>query len=314
MTNLEKANIQASTLENEVNQALNKFSAEKNQLKSEVIQTNKDLKSRTKEQMKDYVESGECKKRIDAYIQVNGEKINVSKLEMDDINGLIKMKYKITIDGTEKEITTYMKIMGENNNTYMQFQKKTPEDKEVNSAEMYTKNNNKIFAPEDGYKEGKLYDINVVKSANKSIDIRIVENMRKTQEKIEQSIKNFELTPEFKDTDFEDASLENTRITAFKDTKLGKEITKEDNGYSRAIFIKEGEKYREVAKVYFTKTGAFDKERTASTQEIKILNTPITIAINKENTSFAIKNIDALKTQIKTQRQILSTYIENSEF
>ena len=314
MTNLEKANIQESTLENEVNQALSKFSAEKNQLKSSVIENNKDLRSRTKEEMKDYVESGECKKRIEEYIKINGEKINVSKLEMDNANGLIKMEYKITIDGTEKEITTYMKIMGEANNTYIQFQKNPTLQKDITSAEIYTKNNNKIFAPEDGYKEGKMYDINIVKSASKWIDIRIVENLRKTQEKIEQSIKNFELTPEFKDTDFDDASLENTEITAFKDTKLGKEITKEDTGYSRAIFIKEGEKYREVAKVYFTKTGAFDKERTANTQEIKILNIPLTIEINKEKTSFAIKNIDALKEQIKTQRQILSSYIENSEF
>ncbi|MEI7919875.1 MAG: hypothetical protein WCH65_07055 [bacterium] len=44
------------------------------------------------------------------------------------------------------------------------------------------------------------------------------------------------------------------------------------------------------------------------------MNIPLTIEINKEKTSFAIKNIDALKEQIKTQRQILSSYIENSEF
>ncbi|MEI7919876.1 MAG: hypothetical protein WCH65_07060 [bacterium] len=164
---MEKANIQESTLENEVNQALSKFSAEKNQLKSSVIENNKDLRSRTKEEMKDYVESGECKKRIEEYIKINGEKINVSKLEMDNANGLIKMEYKITIDGTEKEITTYMKIMGEANNTYIQFQKNPTLQKDITSAEIYTKNNNKIFAPEDGYKEGKMYDINIVKSASK---------------------------------------------------------------------------------------------------------------------------------------------------
>ena len=77
MTNLEKTNIQESTLESEVNQALNKFSAEKNQLKSSVIENNKDLRSRTKEEMKDYVESGEAKKRIEEYIKINGEKINL---------------------------------------------------------------------------------------------------------------------------------------------------------------------------------------------------------------------------------------------
>ena len=96
-----------------------------------------------------------------------------------------------------------------------------------------------------------MYDINIVKNPSKGIDIRIVENERKTKEKILERVKAFELAPEFKDTDFEDATLENTKITALKDTKLGKEVIPEEEGYSRAIFMKEGEKYREIGKIYF---------------------------------------------------------------
>lgn len=96
-----------------------------------------------------------------------------------------------------------------------------------------------------------MYDINIVKLPSKGIDIRIAANERRTEEKRIETVKNYELAPEFKDADFDDASLENTKITALKDTKLGKEVTKEESGYSRAVFMKEGEKYREIGKVYF---------------------------------------------------------------
>ena len=38
------------------------------------------------------------------------------------------------------------------------------------------------------------------------------------------------------------------------------------------------------------------------------------IAVNTGNKSFNLENVDKLKEQIKKQRAILSTYIENSEF
>lgn len=38
------------------------------------------------------------------------------------------------------------------------------------------------------------------------------------------------------------------------------------------------------------------------------------IAVNTDKNTFNIENIDGLKTQIKTQREILSRYIENSNF
>ena len=72
-----------------------------------------------------------------------------------------------------------------------------------------------------------MYDVNIVKLSSKGIDIRIVENDKKTEEKKLEKVKAFELTMENKDAEFDDATLENTKITALKDTKLGKEVTTE---------------------------------------------------------------------------------------
>ena len=74
---------------------------------------------------------------------------------------------------------------------------------------------------------------------SKGIDIRILANETKTQEKIREKIKGFELNNTNEAKEFEDTELENTKITALKDTLLGKEITKEELGNLYHSLIKE---------------------------------------------------------------------------
>lgn len=124
-----------------------------------------------------------------------------------------------------------------------------------------------------------------------------------------EKVKAFEMALSNKDAEFDDATLESTKITAFKDTKLGKEVTKKDAGYSRAIFMKEGEKYKEIGKVYFNEKGEVDTTKTLKSQAFKVLGVEMKIAVDTDKKSFTIENIDTLKTQIKAQRDILKTYI-----
>ncbi|MEI7564047.1 MAG: hypothetical protein WCJ39_10940 [bacterium] len=72
-----------------------------------------------------------------------------------------------------------------------------------------------------------MYDINIVKTASKGIDIRILENEKKTKEKVIENIKKYELTGDFKPEDFVDATLENTKIETLQYTQLGKEVIAE---------------------------------------------------------------------------------------
>ena len=120
MTNLENLTTQESTLENEINDTLKDFSAEEMKLKKN-IETSKDINSRTVEEMEAYLNSGELKKRLDAYIQVNGTKVDISSVELDKTNKTLKMKYKVMMDGTSKDITSYFQIVGETNNSYLKF-------------------------------------------------------------------------------------------------------------------------------------------------------------------------------------------------
>ncbi len=96
-----------------------------------------------------------------------------------------------------------------------------------------------------------MFDVNIVKTPSKQIDIRIVENAMKTKEKLMEKIKKYELAPEFTVENFRDETLENTKIETLQYTQLGKEVIAEENTYYRAIFMREGEKYREIGKVYF---------------------------------------------------------------
>ena len=299
-------------LQKEVNQALSKFSAEEKNLESEVL-ANKDLKAWSKEEMKDSLDSGELKKRMDEYIQLNGEKIQISNIEMD--KDLLKMKYKVKLGGEERDLTAYIQIMWETNNSYFQFMNNPKTNTENNTMEFFVdKDNTKKFLPEGWYRGGKMFDINIIKLPSKRIDIRIVENERKTKEKVLERIKIFELAPEFTEETFADESLENTRIETLKYTQLGKEITPEGNGYSRAIFMREGEKYKEIGKVYFNEKGELDTKQTKASQEFKLLGVTMKIAVNTTANTFNLENVDKLKEQIKKHREILSTYIENSEF
>ncbi len=298
MENLETITSKESSLTNELNEALQEFSASENTLKNEIITSNKDLKPRTKEEMTEYITSWECKQRIEKYIQVNGLPIIISQIAIDEASSLIQIQYTVTLGDNTQKITSYMQIMGEKNNTYIQFKKNPTTENDASSIEIW----------------GSLYDIQISKSPSKGIDIRIVENPKKTQEKILETIKKFELTPTFTDNDFEDATLENTKITALKYTQLGKEVTKEGDLYFRTIFLKEKWKYLEMGKVYFDAKWNFDAKKTTTKQEIKIVWVSVGIEIDSDKNTFTITNVDNLKEKIKKHRDILSTYIENSEF
>lgn len=316
MVNVEKLTSRESLLENEINEALSGFSAEEMKLKKN-IETSKDINSRTVEEMEAYLNSGELKKRLDAYIQVNGTKVDISSVELDKTNKTLKMKYKVMMDGTSKDITSYFQIVGETNNSYLKFTANPDKKTDITSVELY--NNGQTLLPENGYNGGKMFDISIIKTPAKGIDIRIVENERKTKEKILKRVKDFDLAAKFLKPDgtvedFKDTTLENTKIETLKDTKLGKEAIAEGNGFSRAIFMKEGEKYREIGKVYFNEKGEFDANKTENTQKFNLLGITMNVSIDETNNTFNIENVDALKEQIKKHREILSKYIENSEF
>ena len=121
MANLETLNTQESLLEKEINDAMKEFSAEEMTLKSSINSKNKDIQPRTKEEMKEELDSWELRKRLDTYIQINGQKIAISNLEMDDNKGLLKMKYKVMFDNVENKISSYFKIVGEKNSSYLKF-------------------------------------------------------------------------------------------------------------------------------------------------------------------------------------------------
>lgn len=312
-TNLEILKSKDLALENEVNQALKDFSAEAMQLQNEIIK-NKDLKVWTKEEMEAYLTSWELLKRIEWYIQINGDKISISKLEMDATSGLLKMKYKVKFWAVEKELISYFQVVGETNNSYLQFKTNPVTNVDFSSLEVYEKDGTTIVAPEDGYRNGKMYDINIVKTASKGIDIRILENEKKTKEKVIENIKKYELTGDFKPEDFVDITLENTKIETLQYTQLGKEVIAEWTGYYRAIFMREGEKYREIGKVYFDEKGKIDIIKTQKSQEFKLLNIAMKITVDTDKNTFKIENIDLLKKQIIAQREVLKTYISNSEF
>ena len=131
MTTAEQMSSSESAMENEINTALDQFSQAEKKLKNEVLKDNKDLKAWTKAEMQAYLDSGELKKRIDGYIQVNGTAINVDKIAMDDASGLLTVKYKIDLNGEQKAVTSFFQIMGETNNTYLQFKNNPKTNTEV---------------------------------------------------------------------------------------------------------------------------------------------------------------------------------------
>lgn len=305
MVNVEKLTSRESLLENEINEALSGFSAEEMALKNSVNGKN-DLKQQTKEKMEEELKSWEIKKRVEGYIQMNGEKIAITDIKivepMDAKSGknllLFEMEYTVMLDGKTVNGRTYFKIMEGTNNSYFQFVKDPAKEKETSSLEIHE----------------KIYDVNVVKTPSRGIDIRIIENERKTKEKIMEKIKNYELKWDFTAKTFEDEKLENTDIETLQYTQLGNEIiTEEDGTYHRAIFIREGEKYREIGKIYFNEKGEVDTKKTLVSQDFKLLWITMNIGVNTTNNTFKLNNIDALKTKIEKHRKELKTYISNTE-
>ncbi len=306
MATLEKISSQESALENEINKTLSGFSAETKELKSKV------LKPLSNAEMQKEIDSGELKKRIDAYITINQKPIEGITLEMDNANSMVEMTYVFSFEGVEKKLLGYFKIMGEEeNNNYIQFQKPPKAKSEINNIEVYDTNKLNI---EEWYKGWEIYDVNIVKIPSKGIDIRIVRNEMKEKEKAKEKIRKYELKGDFTAETFKDAELENTNIETLQYTKFGKEVVEEGDGYYRAIFMKEGEKYKEIGKVYFNKQGEVDTKNTKESQDFTLLGVPMKVAVDTDKNTFTLENIDDLKKKIKDHREVLKTYIWNAVF
>lgn len=313
MANLEKLNTQEFLLEDEINAALKSFSIETMALKKSITK-NKETKERTKEEMKDYLDSGELRKRMDVYIKINGKKIDISDLEMDDASGMLKIKYNVLFGTTQKEISSYFKIVGETNNNYIQFINNPTTNIDVKNVELFKKDGKELLMPEDGYRGGKIFDINIIKTPNKEIDIRVIENSRKTKENLYKKIQEYTLQPKFTAETFKDETLENTNIETLAYTQLGEKIVPEGQWYYREIFMRDGKIYREIGKIYFNEKWEVDMQKTKTTQKHTLLNVAIDIEIDTKNNSFELKNIDILKNKILEHRKLLSEFIGNSEF
>ena len=86
MGNLEANNNQESMKDLEMNEAIESFSDLESQAKNEVVNTinaPEALKAQSKENLEKDLKSGELKKRIEEYIQVNGKKIENSEISID---------------------------------------------------------------------------------------------------------------------------------------------------------------------------------------------------------------------------------------
>ena len=73
--------------------------------------------------------------------------------------------------------------------------------------------------------------------------------------------------------------------------------------------MKDGEKYREIGKVYFNDKGEVDATKTKASQDFTLLGVTMNIAVDTGKGTFKLGNIDKLIIQIKAQREIIKTYI-----
>ncbi len=302
------------TLQNELNQAIFEFRTKEQNLNKEIktISEKNTLKPRTEEELNKIKESGELEKRLKQFLTINGNAITIKQIKIE--GNIIKTQYEISLDNQKRNIRGNFQIVGEMNNNYLQYYYDSKE-KEISSIELYEKDNKKYIQPTNKeYQWGTIYDINITRLPSKNIDIIIKENPRLTEQKRKEKILKYNLNLDEKNLNLKDESLENTQITALWTATLSQEIQKEQNEYFRAIFIKENGKYREIGKIYFDAQGNVDTKKTWTQQRFTVLNTPIIISIDTKNNTFTLKNIDTLKSKIQQHRNIISTYITNSEF
>lgn len=269
--------------------ALAEFKHEEADLKSDAENSEKE---RTVDEMKLNLEA--TKLRIWEYVKINGWRLSLKDLVVDETNKMYKMTYTISLGWKEYIFPSYFKVINSLNNSYIKFQ--IPPGKTESAPDLTL--------------DGKVYDVNVVKEKTKDIDIRIQYNEQKTLAKIFEKIDTFELKKNF---DIKtDEKLQNTQITWLNNVKLWKEVvTLVEGGYYRSVFFSENGKYRELWKVYFDALWAVDKWKTQNS-EFKMLDVTLKLIFDLSASSFKIENHEALVTKILLHRNMLKNLVESS--
>ncbi|MCF7834742.1 hypothetical protein K9M48_01665 [Candidatus Gracilibacteria bacterium] len=272
-----------------------------------------------KEIMKDYFEKN---------ISVNGKKVDFSDKDMafdlvEDPKNEKKfyLVFQNKFDGLGLQSDKKLKagiafdVIPEKNNYYVKFDTKNSSfDKSISV---------------DGQEllvGDVIYDLNAPKEKQKTTDIRIEANITKTKERIRKKVEglDFESFTNIK----EKAEFENTQLTGLNNLSLGKEITKESEGYSRTIYLFDSERaqYLPVSKAYFDKLGNFDPVKTlkeyqeqSKTKPLKVLGQVLNLdmGLSKDKKTLQAKfdkdSIDKLETRVKTHREKLISYIDRAK-
>ncbi len=294
---------------------LSEFQKEIANLNAEVIDSLKDI----------------VKKYSEKNISVNGNLIDFADikkkytLEQDKTNpNLFTLGFVNTFDGLtlqkNEDITTKIQftVVKEKNNYYVQFDgKKSTFDKPVEI--LPTTTGTQLLYGD------VIYDLSVPNEKTKTTDIRIEANKEKTTERILKKISDQKFESFVKIT--EKPEFENTQVSGLTKINLWKEIEKEENGYSRSIYLYDEKRglYRPVAKVYFDNLGKIDQTKTANTIKEKNQSTPfkilgeilwLKIGIAKDETlqfKFDDADIKKLETRIDAHRKKLISYIDKAK-
>jgi len=294
---------------------LSEFQKEIANLNAEVIDSLKDI----------------VKKYSEKNISVNGNLIDFNDkrkkftLEQDKTNpNLFTLGFVNTFDGLtlqkNEDITTKIQftVVKEKNNYYVQFDgKKSTFDKPVEI--LPTTTGTQLLYGD------VIYDLSVPNEKQKTTDIRIEANPTKTKERILKKISDQKFESFVKIT--EKPEFENTQLSWLTKVNLWKEIEKEDNGYSRTLYLYDEKRalYRPVAKVYFDNLWKVDQTKTANTIKEKNQTTPFKILgeklglkiwIAKDETlqfKFDDTDIKKLETRIDAHRKKLISYIDKAK-
>jgi len=166
-------------------------------MKSAVEKQEKEL---SVDEMKAQLEA--TKLRMKEYLQVNGQKLTLKDLSVDEANKMYKITYVVAVGDKNYDIPSYFKIVNTLNNSYIKFQ--VPPGQSTPSA--------------DATLNDKVYDVNVIREKAKNVDIRIQLNEQKTLAKILEKINTFDLKKDFEIK--KDEGLQNTQITGLNNVKL----------------------------------------------------------------------------------------------
>lgn len=160
-----------------------------------------------------------------------------------------------------------------------------------------------------------IYDYQINKEENKSINLNIKTNPYKTHEKINQIIKGIEF--KLKNKIPEVKQLENTQMTLLNNITLGQEIFTEQDKYYREIYITENNKYRPISKVYFDKYGNIITNDQNINTHTTVLWIDIHFELEKTDSLITLKlnneSIKQLALKIQEQRETVMNIINKAK-